>query len=182
MSYIRKLSAVTVGCLLVMGGLGASALAEQSDPTLAEAGKAMNMVADYVHSIEVRNVEVAVDQIGQQIAVYVQAQEAAAAAARAELVRQRNVVAVTNSTASTSSGSTGGGHSDAWWHGVANCEQGGRNDPYFGYFSFMDGSQGGRPWADQVAAGNALLARAGREVGPWAAACVAAGYNASPGG
>jgi hypothetical protein len=60
------------------------------------------------------------------------------------------------------------------------CEQGGRNDPYFGYFSFMDGSQGGRPWADQVAAGNDLLARAGREVGPWAAACVAAGYNAAP--
>lgn len=73
-------------------------------------------------------------------------------------------------------------HSDAWWMGVATCEQGGRNDPYFGYFSFMDGSQGGKPWAEQVAAGNALLNRVGHEVGPWAAACVAAGYNASPGG
>jgi hypothetical protein len=75
-----------------------------------------------------------------------------------------------------------GGHSDAWWQGVAVCEQGGRNDPYFGFFSFMDGSQGGKPWADQVAAGNALLARAGREIGPWAASCVAAGYRASPAG
>ncbi len=75
-----------------------------------------------------------------------------------------------------------GPHSDAWWTGVAQCEQGGRNDPYFGYFSFMDGSAGGKSWAEQVAMGNALLARAGREIGPWAAACVAAGYNASPGG
>lgn len=74
---------------------------------------------------------------------------------------------------------SGGGHSDAWWQGVAMCEQGGRNDPYFGYFSFMDGSQGGRPWSEQVAAGNALLARAGREIGPWAAACVAAGYRSA---
>lgn len=75
-----------------------------------------------------------------------------------------------------------GPHSDAWWHGVAICEQGGRNDPYFGFFSFMDGSQGGKPWAEQVAAGNALLAAAGREVGPWAASCVAAGYASSPDG
>lgn len=75
-----------------------------------------------------------------------------------------------------------GPHTDAWWSGVAQCEQGGRNDSYFGYFSFMDGSQGGRPWAEQVAAGNALLQRAGREVGPWAQSCVNAGYNASPSG
>lgn len=75
-----------------------------------------------------------------------------------------------------------GPHSDAWWHGVAICEQGGRNDPYFGYFSFMDGSAGGKTWDEQVAMGNALLARAGREVGPWAASCVAAGYAASPSG
>lgn len=73
-------------------------------------------------------------------------------------------------------------HSDAWWMGVAQCEQGGRNDPFFGYFSFMNGSQGGRPWADQVLAGNLLLTRVGHEVGPWAASCVASGYRASPGG
>jgi hypothetical protein len=75
-----------------------------------------------------------------------------------------------------------GGHSDAWWHGVAICEQGGRNDPYFGYFSFMDGSSGGKSWAEQVEMGNALLARVGREVGPWAESCVRAGYAASPDG
>jgi hypothetical protein len=82
----------------------------------------------------------------------------------------------------TSSARAGAGHSDAWWHGVAICEQGGRNDPYFGYFSFMDGSQGGRSWADQVAAGNALLASVGSESPAWAPSCVAAGYAASPGG
>lgn len=73
-------------------------------------------------------------------------------------------------------------HSDAWWHGVAICEQGGRNDPYFGYFSFMDGSAGGKSWDEQVAMGNALLARVGHEIGPWAESCVRAGYNASPSG
>ncbi len=78
--------------------------------------------------------------------------------------------------------SPGGGHSDAWWMGVAVCEQGGRNDPFFGYFSFMDGSQGGQPWAEQVAAGNAVLARSGSESPAWAPACVAAGYAASPSG
>lgn len=76
----------------------------------------------------------------------------------------------------------GGGHSDAWWTGVAQCEQGGRNDPFFGYFSFMDGSMGGQPWSVQVAAGNALLASVGSESPAWAPACVAAGYAASPGG
>ncbi len=75
-----------------------------------------------------------------------------------------------------------GPHTDAWWWGVAICEQGGRNDPYFGYFSFMDGSSGGKTWAEQVEMGNALLARAGREIGPWAESCVRAGYAASPSG
>jgi hypothetical protein len=77
---------------------------------------------------------------------------------------------------------THGGHSDAWWHGIAICEQGGRNDPYFGYFSFMDGSQGGKSWDEQVAAGNALLASVGQESPTWAPACIAAAYSASPGG
>jgi hypothetical protein len=77
---------------------------------------------------------------------------------------------------------THGGHSDAWWHGISICEQGGRNDPYFGYFSFMDGSQGGKSWDEQVAAGNALLASVGQESPTWAPACIAAAYAASPGG
>lgn len=79
-----------------------------------------------------------------------------------------------------------GFHSDAWWHGVAVCEQGGRNDPFFGYFSFMDGSQGGRSWDDQVAAANTAIANAvastGSESPAWAPSCVAAGYAASPSG
>lgn len=73
-----------------------------------------------------------------------------------------------------------GAHSDAWWHGVAICEQGGRNDPYFGYFSIMDGSAGGLPWDTQVAMANNIIARAGD--GAWAASCQAAGYAASPSG
>lgn len=86
---------------------------------------------------------------------------------------------------SAPSTSSHGPHSDAWWHGVATCEQGGRNDPYFGYFSYMDGSAGGKTWAEQVAMGNATIARYGEDMnngGAWAHACVMAGYAASPGG
>lgn len=73
------------------------------------------------------------------------------------------------------------GHSDAWWHGVAICEQGGRNDSYFGFFSYMDGSAGGgMSWADQVAKGNRTIAEYGDHA--WAQQCVDAGYRASPGG
>ncbi len=74
-----------------------------------------------------------------------------------------------------------GPHSDAWWHGVSVCEQGGRNDPYFGYFSYMDGSAGGgMSWAAQVAKGNRTIAQYGD--GAWAQRCIDAGYAASPGG
>jgi len=127
----------------------------------AQAGAAVQALGSYLDGIAQANLAI-------YLAAVHDAEVAAAAAARPP------------STPSYTS--TGGGHSDAWWSGVAMCEQGGRNDPYFGYFSFMDGSQGGKPWAEQVAAGNALLASAGREVGPWAASCVAAGYAASPGG
>lgn len=75
-----------------------------------------------------------------------------------------------------------GPHSDAWWQGVAQCEQGGRNDEYFGYFSFMDGSAAGKSWNEQVAMGNAVLARSRSESPAWAPSCVAAGYRASPSG
>lgn len=102
---------------------------------------------------------------------------------RAEAERQAQAArAAMVSGPPTLRSSYSGPHSDAWWYGVAICEQGGRNDPYFGYFSFMDGSQGGRTWEEQVAAGNALLERAGREIGPWAESCVNAGYRASPEG
>jgi hypothetical protein len=73
-----------------------------------------------------------------------------------------------------------GAHSDAWWQGVSICEQGGRNDPFFGYFSIMDGSAGGLPWGVQVAMANNIIARAGD--GAWAASCVAMGYAHSPSG
>lgn len=76
------------------------------------------------------------------------------------------------------------GHSDAWWVGVAICEQGRNgepyNDPFFGYFSIMDGSAGGRPWAEQVQMANGIISRYGD--GAWAASCVAAGYRSSPSG
>jgi hypothetical protein len=75
-----------------------------------------------------------------------------------------------------------GPHSDAWWRGVSVCEQGGRNDSFFGYFSIMDGSAGGLDWSTQVAMANAILVRAGHEYGTWAPSCVDAGYAASPGG
>lgn len=80
------------------------------------------------------------------------------------------------------SSKSSGPHSDAWWWGVAICEQGGRNDPYFGYFSWMDGSAAGMTWEDQVAKSNALLASVSSESPAWAPSCVAAGYAASPGG
>lgn len=105
-----------------------------------------------------------------------EAQEAqrAAEAAAAEQARARPQVSNT------------GFHSDAWWRGVAVCEQGGENDPYFGYFSIMDGSAGGLDWSTQVAMANAILSRevaSGRGESPaWAPSCVAAGYAASPGG
>lgn len=78
-----------------------------------------------------------------------------------------------------------GPHSDAWWHGVSVCEQGGRNDSYFGYFSYMDGSAGGKDWATQVRMGNATIAQYGEDMnngGAWAHKCVMAGYAASPNG
>ncbi len=73
-----------------------------------------------------------------------------------------------------------GAHSDAWWHGVSVCEQGGRNDSFFGYFSIMDGSAGGLSWGTQVGMANQIIDRAGDYA--WAAACVHAGYAAAPGG
>jgi hypothetical protein len=74
----------------------------------------------------------------------------------------------------------GGSHSDAWWHGVSICEQGGRNHPYFGFFSVMDGSAGGLSWEQQIVIVNGIISRYGD--GAWAAACVAAGYREAPGG
>jgi hypothetical protein len=118
-----------------------------------------------------------------EVDAYLNAMEAERTAMAAELARQEALRTTYYAPSSPARGGTSAGpHTDAWWAGVAQCEQGGRNDPYFGYFSFMDGSSGGKTWEEQVAMGNALLERAGREIGPWAASCVAAGYRASPDG
>jgi len=90
-------------------------------------------------------------------------QEATAAAAAKQQVRQNT-----------------GAHSDAWWRGVSVCEQSGNNNPYYGYFSIMDGSAGGLDWSTQVAMANQIISRAGDNA--WASKCVQAGYAASPNG
>lgn len=101
--------------------------------------------------------------------------EQAAAAERARVAETRPAP-----SPPASSGRDSGAHSDAFWRGVSSCEQSGRDDPRYGYLSIMDGSAAGRPWADQVAIANGIIARAGDSA--WAASCVAAGYAASPAG
>jgi hypothetical protein len=60
-----------------------------------------------------------------------------------------------------SSPTAGGGSYQA----LANCEQGGRNHPFFGYFSIIDGSAAGKSWDEQVAMVQAIKGRAG--AGAW---------------
>lgn len=71
-------------------------------------------------------------------------------------------------------------HSEAWWRAIAICEQGGRNHPFFGYFSIMDGSSGGYDWATQVQMAQRIINRAGDYA--WADKCVHDAYRAAPGG
>lgn len=80
-----------------------------------------------------------------------------------------------------------GYHTDAWWWGVAVCEEGGNNHPYFGYFGKIDGAWGGLDWNTQVRLANELLARAGfrerlSQGGPWADHSIDCAYRESPGG
>ncbi len=117
-----------------------------------------------------------VEQENARIAEEQRQKEAAEAAARAaaeEAARQKAQTVVPNVSST-------GPHSDAWWQGVAICEQSGNNHPFFGYFSIMDGSSGGLPWSTQVAMANQIIMRAGERA--WAASCVAMGYSHSPGG
>lgn len=109
---------------------------------------------------------------GEAVAANQKAEAERAAAAKAAAAKKATV------PAPSSNGH--GAHTDAWWRGVSICEQGGRNDPYFGYFSIMDGSAGGLDWDTQVRMANAIIARAGERA--WAASCVAAGYSKSPAG
>ncbi len=72
------------------------------------------------------------------------------------------------------------GHSEAFWVAVALHEEGGANDPFFGYFGKIDGAWAGMSWDEQVVRANALIASYGD--GAWAASSIAAGYAASPSG
>lgn len=159
--------------------VAASYVMALNSASLAAFADGIGQATDYVNAVvaeEARQAEAA------RIA------EEQAQAAREAAVRQSppSAPAPSGQTAPSSQGMSSGGHSDAWWHGVANCEQGGRNDPYYGYFSWMDGSAAGLSWDQQVAKSNALLAQVkssgGGESPAWAPACVAAGYAASPGG
>ncbi len=117
-----------------------------------------------------------VEQENARIAEEQRQKEAAETAARIaaeEAARQKAQTVVPQVSSS-------GPHSDAWWQGVAICEQSGNNHPFFGYFSIMDGSAGGLPWSTQVAMANQIIMRAGERA--WAASCVAMGYAHSPGG
>jgi hypothetical protein len=97
-----------------------------------------------------------------------------------ELLRQKAEKDAKNAQISTTIHQSSS-HSDAWWYGISICEQGGRNDSYFGYFSLMDGSAGGgKSWATQVQMANGIIARAGDHA--WAQRCVNAGYQAAPNG
>jgi hypothetical protein len=150
--FTRKLLFIAAACWLGTVGLAPSSLAETS----AEGHNARLEWDQFAHDYPIH---VAIDYVValqvQEGATFVAAvQEAEAQAARAALVRQRNVVAVTNGPSSGSS-----------YQALANCEQGGRNHPYFGYFSIMDGSAGGKSWDQQVAMVQAIKARAG--AGAW---------------
>lgn len=178
----------------LLAGLAAAAVLLFATPAQADdlegrvtADLAQWQVFAYGQAVGLAQVEQAVYDLGVQIDAYVGAvAEAEAAAAQqaqaaAEAARQTVVPAQPQPPAMTqSSSSNTGAHSDAWWHGVAICEQGGQNSPYYGYFSIMDGSAGGKDWSSQVAQANGIISRYGD--GAWAAACVAAGYAASPGG
>lgn len=126
------------------------------------------------------------DDIGAYVtaviaAEYRAAQEAAAAA------RRRTVTP--RATAPPPSPAVRGAcsHSDAWWQGVATQEEGGKNDPYYGYFGKIDGAWAGLSWSEQVTRANALLQAAGcrerlSQGGPWADISVNRAYAVAPGG
>lgn len=162
------LVAATVLVAVMVGARSAPAVAPKPPPKTATFAVAREpaevaVVAGYEAELT-RSLEEWLAELGRQHAL---AQAEAEARAAEEAAR----------SAPTSSA---GAHSDAWWRAVAVCEQSGENDPFFGYFSIMDGSAGGLDWATQVAMANGIIARYGD--GAWAASCVAAGYAAAPGG
>lgn len=140
-----------------------------------------SLMVDFDEQYELEQVKIAEYLAAEAIRIEAERLEAER---QAELQRQAEAAAARRQAPSVPTIRTGtsGPHSDAWWWGVAICEQGGRNDPYYGYFSWMDGSAAGLTWEQQVAKSNALLASVSSESPAWAPSCVAAGYAASPGG
>jgi hypothetical protein len=104
-------------------------------------------IGTFVTSVQVQQVAV---WIGSDYVRAVQAQEA-------EQARQEALRAAQRPSQTAPQGSS--------YQALANCEQGGRNHPFFGYFSIMDGSAGGKSWDEQVAMVQAIKARAG--AGAW---------------
>lgn len=180
MHLLRKTSICVVIFCIATVGLGHSSQADTDNPVPLEVQVVVgwfHRAIAFVQAVQLSEIEQAADTLLHETAAYVEAVQRPAAVST--VAANASPQDATTAGGGGSTTVTGGGHSDAWWQGVAMCEQSGNNDSYYGYFSFMDGSQGGKPWAEQVAAGNALLAQAGHEVGPWAAACVDAGYAAA---
>lgn len=166
----------TVLLCLIFANVGGSQLSaqEQQDVNstpgiqIAVAEAAVRDVGNYIAAVDQANISAYVAAVDQaNLDTYL-------AAVKAAEVKPASVAQ------SRTSVTNNGAHSDAWWQGVSVCEQGGRNDSFFGYFSIMDGSAGGLDWSTQVAMANAIIARAGD--GAWAASCQAAGYAKSPSG
>lgn len=95
-----------------------------------------------------------------------------------------SAVSTPPATTTTTVPATSGG-SDAGWNQVAICEEGGRNDPTYGYFGIYTSTwaayggtaysptAGGSSWATQVMIGDKINGGP-----PWApAGCAAAGYR-----
>lgn len=162
---LARITAIVLLLLMTMGISGASA---RTKPKLIDTSN--------IPGIQVAVAEAAVRDLGaylvtmdqQRLAEYLAAVEASKVTSQVQTAQARTVP------------SNNGAHSDAWWRGVAVCEQSGNNNPYFGYFSIMDGSAGGLDWDTQVAMANQIIARSGD--GAWAQSCQDAGYAASPSG
>jgi hypothetical protein len=144
LSPFRRALAVAVG-LVAVTLLPTQATAYQPESSYSDAAREIH--AFLVH-VELHNLAV---QLGAEYVQGVQAQEAEAA----RLAAQKATQAVSRPSGS--------------YTALAICEQGRNgqpyNHPFFGYFSIMDGSAGGKSWDEQVRMVQAIKARAG--AGAW---------------
>jgi Transglycosylase-like domain len=108
-------------------------------------------VADYINAAEVNQyLTTALDQQAWYAALAQQAQQALAAQEAAQAAAQRQAQASSSpssssssshsSSQSSSSASSSSGSSASGWDQVAICEEGGRNDPTYGYFGITPSS------------------------------------------